>query len=320
MYNPATRLLTILELLQSRGEMSGHELAQALEVEERSIRRYILMLRDMGIPIEGERGPHGGYRLRRGFRLPPLMFNADEITAVMMGLMLTRELGSTALYATESAIAKIDRVLPEELRRRADALQDSLVLNHVQLGVRSVPNTWITTLSLAAYEGKCLDITYRSADGSFTQRVIDPYGLVLHARTYYVPAYCHLREDKRVFRLDRVQAITPSEQGFILPKDFDARAFVMRSLAQLSDMSAFEIMLHAPLGTAQECVSPALALLEDAGENTLMRCYSDNPYWLARILIGIELPFTILKTEELRAALRTLADEILEAVGDPDEG
>src|SRR5688572_130704 len=114
MYNPTLRLLTILEILQSRGEVSGQELAQILEVEERSIRRYIMMLRDIGIPIEGERGRHGGYSLRPGFRLPPMMFNADEITAVMMGLMLMRELGSASSLAVESAAAKIERVLPFE--------------------------------------------------------------------------------------------------------------------------------------------------------------------------------------------------------------
>ncbi len=90
MYHPTTRLLTILELLQSRGEMSGEELAEVLEVEKRSIRRYIMMLRDMGIPVDGERGRHGGYALRPGFRLPPMMFNADEITAVMIGAKMNR--------------------------------------------------------------------------------------------------------------------------------------------------------------------------------------------------------------------------------------
>src|SRR5262249_36924928 len=150
--------------------------------------------------IDGATGRHGGYSLRPGFRLPPLMFNADEITAVMMGLMLTRELGSTALHATESAIAKIGRVLPEDLRHRAEALRNSLVLNHVQLGARSASNEMITALSLATYEGKSLDIRYKSASGTPTQRVIDPYGLVLHARTYYIAAYCHLREAMRVFR------------------------------------------------------------------------------------------------------------------------
>jgi len=314
MYNPATRLLAILDLLQSRGGISGQALAQALEVEERSIRRYIMMLRDMGIPIDGERGRHGGYCLRPGFRLPPLMFNADEITAVTMGLMLTRELGSTGLQATESAIAKIERVLPEELRHRANALQESLVLNQVQLGARSVANDWLTALSLAVYERKSLNISYKSAEGELTRRVIDPYGVVLHARTYYVAAYCHLREALRVFRLDRIQELSTVQQGFAPPGDFDARAFVLGSIARMPGTFAFEVIVHAPLRTVQECVSSDIAILEGAGEDTRMCCYSDDPEWLARLLAGIPIPFTVLATAELRDALRTLADEILAAV------
>src|SRR5689334_5691765 len=115
MYNPTLRLLSILELLQSRGEVSGQELSRLVEVDERSIRRYIMLLRDMGIPIEAERGRGGGYALQPGFRLPPLMFNADEITAVTIGLMLMRELGSASALAIESATAKIERVLPADL-------------------------------------------------------------------------------------------------------------------------------------------------------------------------------------------------------------
>src|SRR5689334_12250723 len=140
MYNPTMRLLIILELLQSRAEVSGLELAQKLEVEERSIRRYIMMLRDLGIPIEGERGRHGGYSLRPGFRLPPLMFNKDEITAVMMGLMLMQELGTGANLAVESAIAKIHRVLPAELRTSAEALANSLIFDDVSKGIDKIPH------------------------------------------------------------------------------------------------------------------------------------------------------------------------------------
>ena len=190
MYNPTTRLLTILELLQSRGEMSGQEIAQVLEVEERSVRRYIMQLRDIGIPVDGERGRYGGYRLRPGFRLPPLMFNADEINSVMLGLLLLREFRYGSLTALESASAKIDRVLPEELRQRMEAVRQSLLLNHVQLGTHHLSNEHISLFSLAIYDRHCLAITYAAANGEVTQRIIAPYALVLHSRTWYIPAYC----------------------------------------------------------------------------------------------------------------------------------
>ncbi|MCQ3930505.1 MAG: transcriptional regulator [Chloroflexi bacterium] len=315
MYNPATRLLTILELLQSRGEISAHELAQALQVEERSIRRYIMMLRDMGIPIEGERGRHGGYSLRPGFRIPPLMFNADELTALMMGLILMRDIGPTPRLAVESATAKIERVLPAELRPSAEALRSSLVWEHVQLSSHAVPHEWVTAFTLAAHEGQSLKISYVSANGEMTTRTIDPYGLVFHAQAWYIPAYCHLRNDLRLFRLDRVRSVSPADQTFSPPAAFDPTRFVLDALAHLPGVYTFEIVLHAPLSTVETLIPPGLAILENTGNGTtLMRCYSDDPYWLARYLVSQEISFTIIATDELRAALHTIADEILASI------
>src|SRR5690349_11690155 len=108
MYSPTTRLLTILEILQSRNEVSGPELAATLEVDVRSVRRYVTMLRDMGIPVESDPGRYGTYYLRPGFRLPPLMFNGGEILAIILGLMAVRHVGMSGGLAVESAIAKIE--------------------------------------------------------------------------------------------------------------------------------------------------------------------------------------------------------------------
>lgn len=313
-YNPTLRLLALLELLQSRPEVSGQALAQKLEVDERSVRRYIMMLRDMGIPIEGERGPHGGYSLRPGFRMPPLMFNADEITAVMMGLMLMRRLGSASPMAMESATAKIERVLPEELWQYADALRNALVLDDMLPATYAISSEQIIAFSLSASEGKCLNITYRSFDGDDTERMIAPYALVFHARMWYVPAYCYLREDLRVFRLDRIRAFSRSEQTFTPPENFDARAFVLTTLAKIPATYAFEVLFHAPLVTVREFISPTLGVLEsegDAGEKTLMRCFSDDPYWLARYLARVDIPFTVVENDDLRDALRGIAQGLL---------
>src|SRR5436190_11570694 len=112
MYFPTTRVLTVLELLQSRAKISGPELAERLEVNTRTVRRYITMLQDLGIPVEAERGRHGSYRLRPGFKLPPLMFTEDEALSLTLGLLVARRLGLTsavaAVPAVESAIAKIE--------------------------------------------------------------------------------------------------------------------------------------------------------------------------------------------------------------------
>src|SRR5204863_4074973 len=92
-YHPTTRVLAVLELLQSRQRVRGAELAERLEVDGRTVRRYVTMLQDLGIPVEAERGRYGAYRLRPGFKLPPLMFSDEEALAVVLGLLAARQLG-----------------------------------------------------------------------------------------------------------------------------------------------------------------------------------------------------------------------------------
>src|SRR5260221_3217996 len=130
MYHPTTRVLTVLELLQSNRQISGPRLAERLEVDIRSVRRYITMLQDLAIPIETERGRYGTYRLRPGFRLLPLMFTGGEALALTLGLLAARRLGLTVTApAVEGALVKIDRVLPASLRERVLAVQHTLVLD-----------------------------------------------------------------------------------------------------------------------------------------------------------------------------------------------
>src|SRR5216684_1717243 len=127
MYHPTTRVLTVLELLQSHQRLSGPELAARLEVNIRTVRHYIMMLQDLGIPIKAERGRYGAYRLLPGFKLPPLMFNEDEALALTLGLLTARRLGLTAAApAVAGALAKIERVLPSALRKRVQAVQETL--------------------------------------------------------------------------------------------------------------------------------------------------------------------------------------------------
>lgn len=314
MYNPTMRLLSILELLQSREQVSGQELAQTLEVDERSIRRYIMMLRDMGIPIESERGRYGGYALLPGFRLPPMMFSHEEIVAVIVGLMVIQELGAFSILAVDSATAKIERVLPEELRQQSQALRRFLTLDMILWPTHSVSGKWLVAVGLAALEKRCLSITYMSAMGETTRRVISPYGIVLHGKTWYLPAYCHLRDGLRNFRLDRVREIEESNHDYEEAASFDPKAYVLNSLATMPGAYTFEVLLHAPLDVVAEYIPSSMAILEDKAGDTLMRCYSDDPHWLARYLTTIELPFTVQQTNELREAFRALAENILASI------
>jgi predicted DNA-binding transcriptional regulator YafY len=316
MYNPTTRLLTILELLQSRGEMSGADLAAALEVEERSVRRYIMMLRDMGIPIDGMPGRHGGYTLQPTFHLPPLMFNVEEVTAITLGLMLIREFGLAELPAVSSTFAKLERVTPEVLLQRAYALRHALTIENIQLGTRAIPNAQMTAFSLAVFEQTCVQIRYQATTGEMTDRLIAPYGILLHAQTWYIPAYCYLRDGMRVFRLDRIRTFEPTKTPFARPAEFDAAEFVLQSLTQMPDRIAYEVVLHAPIDTAREVVRRDMGWLESMGRDTLLRCYTDDPHWLAPYLATLEVAFTVRENEALRAALRGLAERLIRSAED----
>ena len=130
MYHPTTRVLAVLELLQTHGRMSGPDLAKRLEVDARTLRRYITMLQDLGIPIEAERGRYGAYVMGAGFKLPPMMFTDDEALALSIGLLAARQLGlAEAAPAVESAQAKLERVMPRALKGRVCALSETIALD-----------------------------------------------------------------------------------------------------------------------------------------------------------------------------------------------
>jgi predicted DNA-binding transcriptional regulator YafY len=316
-YHPTTRVLTTLELLQAHPRLSGAELAARLEVDRRTVRRYVTMLQDLGIPVEATRGRHGGYRLRPGFKLPPLMFSEDEALALTLGLLTARRLGLTSTApAVEGALAKIERVLPLALRERVGALQQTLALN---LNLRTldaddVPpaGATVVTLSAAARQARRVRLRYRSWSQAETERVIDPYGVVYHAGHWYAAAHCHLRGDLRSFRLDRVLAAEPCEppDAFTRPEGFDCLAFVLSSLAATPRTYPVEVALYVTLDEARRRVPPSLATLEETPAGVIMRCSTDNPDWMAGTLASLGCDLVVHEPPELRAALCRLAARV----------
>jgi predicted DNA-binding transcriptional regulator YafY len=319
MYHPTTRVLTALELLQSRGRVSGPELAERLEVNVRTARRYVTMLQDLGIPVEAERGRHGGYRLRPGFKLPPLMLTDDEALAITLGLLLARRMGLTAAApASQGALAKIERVLPSDLREQVQAVQHVLAM--------AVPETdpasteLLTTLSLAARKGRPVWLRYQGLRRETTERIVDPWGVAFYAPRWYMAGWCHLREDLRLFRLDRIQDLAPADGRFAPPREFDSLGFVARSLATMPGAYDVVVLLRAPIELAQLVIPPSHGTLEPAGDSTLFRCTSDDLNWLARRLVRLELPLTVLEPPELQERMRDLAKEVTRMAGDDGRG
>jgi predicted DNA-binding transcriptional regulator YafY len=319
MYHPTTRVLAVLEVLQARGRASGPDLAERLEVDERTIRRYVTMLQDLGIPVETERGRYGGYRLRPGYKLPPLMFSDDEALAVTLGLMAARHLvlGVTA-PAVEGALAKVERLLPPALRQRVAAVQAALVTDLVPS--EEAPATWtVAALSVAAQEGRRVWMRYASAQDEETERAFDPYGIVYLSGRWYAAGYCHLRRDLRTFRLDRVRDVQPREETFLRPVDFDSLAYVRRSLASMPGTWSVEVLLKTDLRQAERLGQMQRAALEETAEGVVYRESTENLDATARALVGLGCPIEVREPPELRAALRALAERIAAMAVDPPE-
>jgi predicted DNA-binding transcriptional regulator YafY len=314
MYSPVTRLLTVLDLLQARPQITA-ELAQRLQVNTRSIRRYITQLQDLGIPVEAERGSYGGYRLRPGFKLPPLMWTEEEALAVTLGLRTVQQLGLTsAVPAVVSALAKVERVLPKSLQERVQAVQETVVFDFPPSPTPPLAE-YILTLSQAAYHEQQIEIDYQASDGKPTRRVLDCYSVVYHSGYWYAIGYCHLRQGMRTFRLDRVLRIERSSVCFQRPRNFDGLAYVLQAFATIPARWYAEILLDTTLQQARWAVPPAFAvLLEERHDGILLRLYDDDLAHLARYLMGLGCPFHVLQPRELLEALRQLAENTLRVV------
>ncbi|BDI28415.1 transcriptional regulator [Capsulimonas corticalis] len=320
MYYPTTRVLTVLEMLQSHQSITGAEIAERLEVDIRTARRYIAMLEELGIPVMADRGRHGGYRLMPGFKLPPLMLNTDEALSIMLGLLAARKLGLAAhAPGVEGALAKVGRVLPDTVRDRVRAVEESLIWD---LGERSnggLGTSVVLALSLAAREHRQVALCYRRPDGETTERVFDPYGLVCRYGRWYATGHCHLRQDLRLFRLDRVLDAKELASGFERPKNFDVLAAVLTALGSVPKHFALEVVIHTSLEHARWVISAGVAVLEECEEGVLLRGYTENLDWIAQLLPSLGCRLDIRHPPELRDALRRHADQIHEWLETPKE-
>lgn len=307
MYSPTARLLTVLELLQSYSQMSGNEIARRLEVDVRTVRRYITMLQDLGIPIEAERGTHGAYQLGRGYKLPPLMFSDAEAVALTLGLLAMREFQFPVdVAAVEGALAKTERVLPEKLFHQVRSLQEAITFS-VPTPPAQLQSDFITLLSRAVRGQQQVVMRYRSWNGEETERQFDPYGVVFLEGYWYVAGFCHLREDLRTFRVDRVVALTETPATFARPQAFDALTHVIDSIAGTPSPYRTCILLKASLDQVRRVISPVLGVMEETTEGVLFYPAATYAEWIAFLLVRFDFPVVVVESERLREHLRILA-------------
>jgi predicted DNA-binding transcriptional regulator YafY len=305
MYHPTTRVLAVLALLQAHGRMSGAELAGRLEVNVRTLRRYVTMLQDLGIPIEAERGRNGAYVLSAGFKLPPMMFTNEEALALTVGLISARHLNlADTDRAVESAFAKLERVMPLDLKSRVRALTETITLNPNPPSSMPPSEVVLSTMSSAAQLRRRVHIRYHPNKGEDTERDFDPYGLTYYQHRWYVVGYCHLRQDLRSFRLDRVIGVSRRDVDFDRPAGFDPLAYLMQSIAIMPRKYAFELLLKTDIDTAQREVFDVLGILEAVEGGVVLRGSVEDLDWLARQISIFSFDFVVHEPAELKDELR----------------
>jgi predicted DNA-binding transcriptional regulator YafY len=294
--------------------MGGRELAERLEVDVRTVRRYVTMLQDLGIPIEAERGRYGAYRLGTGYKIPPLMLSDDEALAVVLGLLAAQRLGlAVAALSVEGALAKIERVLPGALRTQVQAVERALTLDLPAFDSPPVGDA-VLLFGTAAQQHQRVWLRYRArGSDEETERLVDPYGIVYREGRWYAVGHCHLRDDLRVFRLDRVLEARPLDVTFSPPTGFDTLGHLLNAMARMPSAWEVEVLLPTSLPEARAQVPPALGTLETSPDGVVLRCSVEDLDWMAQFLAGLPWPFAIRRPDELRAALRRRASALLAA-------
>lgn len=306
-YRPTARVLTVLELLQSHGRMTGAALAERLEVNIRTVRDYVQTLQDLGIPVEAERGRYGAYRLRPGYKLPPLIFTEDEALALTLSLLLARQTGlATAAPAFEGVLAKVERVLPAATRERIQAVERTIIFKNSAL--KATPSLLaVVVLSSAIHTEHSVHLHYRSSRSQITKRTFDPYGVVYHEGFWYTIGYCHLRQGQRLFRLDRIEHAEIIDATFVLPPNFHALEAVQRALASVPRVWQVEVLLETTLEQIQRQTRYPEAMFEETEGGVIMRVDVGDLPWMARFLAGLGIPLTIRRPLELRTVFRDYA-------------
>jgi predicted DNA-binding transcriptional regulator YafY len=312
MANVATRLISLIMLLQTRALWKAGELAEELNVSERTVHRYMGMLEEMGIPIYTERGPYGGFALMRGYKLPPLIFTAEEATVLYMGANLVEQVwGPVYQDAVTAVTAKLDNVLPDDLRQEVSQAQQSLVVSG--LAAKDL-RPWAPTLqslraAIKARQG--VRLTYRSFSLKETCREVEPYALIFRGGLWYLVGYCRLRAAMRTFRVDRIQAVASTTRRFTVPEDFSARAYIE---ATMQFETAYTIVVHLTAQVApfvREHSGHWLDLTDREDGSVIVRMDVSDLDWATGWVLSYGGAATALEPPELVARVQAEAEAIV---------
>jgi predicted DNA-binding transcriptional regulator YafY len=313
------RLLRLLVLFSSRPHWSAGELIERLDVTDRTLRRDVTRLRDLGYPIESMPGRYGGYRLGAGGRLPPLLLDDDEAVAVSVALrdlsgVAEPQLGEAAL----AALTKLAQVLPSALRERVDTLAEM----SVRLGRPSAPDTERTdTATLMALAQACrrserVRFDYRTGDDRSSRRHVEPHRLVSLRARWYLVAFDVDRDGWRTFRVDRVGPPAPTGARSTERPAPDAAALVAEGVAVRVYDTHARVRLPVAADVAARDIPPTVGIVEPAADGTCVATIGGDADWIARYLASLPIDFQLDGAPEVRKELRLLAERLLAASED----
>jgi predicted DNA-binding transcriptional regulator YafY len=307
MLKTSARLLRLLWLLQSRRYWSGAELSERVEVDARTVRRDIDRLRELGYAVEASPGLGGGYQLKAGSSLPPVILDDEEAVAVAVAV---RAAASSIGQMEETAVrllAKLDQLLPSRLRKRASALH-SVTLSLAR------PETAPSIDLLTQIAGACRDhmklrLKYRDRVGNVTSRSIEPLRLAHTGRLWYIVAWDSQRGDWRTFRMDRVERLVSSGPQF-RPRDFpgDIAEYVSRSIRQVPYRYRMRVKLQGSVTELAKRIPSWCGVLEALDEaSCTLSTGADSIEALAAQVVLTGADFDILDAPEEVVELREIA-------------
>ncbi|MGQ0849632.1 MAG: helix-turn-helix transcriptional regulator [Actinomycetota bacterium] len=315
MADTTARALRLLSLLQARRTWSGHELIDRLRVSERTLRRDIDRLRELGYSVRATTGPAGGYQLEAGADIPPLLLDDEEAVAIALGLLTAS--GGTILGIEETslrALAKLEKVLPPRIRRRVNTLQ-SAVMPRIRAWVKVDPEI-LTTIAQAIRDRERLRFAYRSRAGEGSERHVEPHQLVTLHQRWYLLAYDREREDWRTFRLDRVQNPRATRMPFE-PRPIpggNAVDYVMNAMRSIPMRYRVVATLKAPAAEIVARIHRGEGEVEPIDETSCrLRTEGDYLEWLAFQLAWLNVEFEVHEPPELVAYLGELSGRMTRA-------
>jgi predicted DNA-binding transcriptional regulator YafY len=312
--SPTARALRVIEILQSRPGATATELAAGLGVTERAARRYVEILREAGIPVESARGPHGGYRLGRRTRLPPIVFTEPEALGLVMAVLGSQPgMGEFDLVGT--ALGKVIKALPESVGRQAAALRAHASAVPDRYSSRPDPLT-TSALVAASAARRAVQITYRSESGNEWEAEVDPWAVVVRHGRWYLLCHSHRADAIRTYRVDRVCAVQQTPHSFEPPDGLDAVAATEANLGSGWEFST-RVVFDQPLAEVAPWIRPPMGQLSPLPGGCVLVGSTSNPTMYAQEwLANVPLAFRVEGGRELRAAVAKLASRLNAALAD----